>query len=154
MLPLLMFITLGLRAFCMGLPPVPIGCFVMKAPTWTLPLPLSMPFASEEPELFDEALELEVKNMIEDAIDCEYRFGEDVLTGGIAGFSLVKLKLYLQFVADQRLARLSFKPIYRVNNPFSFMELQNVQELANFFERRVSAYQIGVSGEVAFDQQF
>ena len=28
------------------------------------------------------------------------------------------------------------------------------QELANFFERRVSAYQVGVQGEVAFDMAF
>jgi ribonucleoside-diphosphate reductase beta chain len=29
-----------------------------------------------------------------------------------------------------------------------------VQELTNFFERRVSAYQVSVQGEVAFDQVF
>ena len=34
------------------------------------------------------------------------------------------------------------------------MELQDVQELANFFERRVSAYQIGVEGEVNLDVKF
>lgn len=108
----------------------------------------------EEPELFDAQLEHDVKQMIDEAIDCEYRFGEDVLTGGIPGFSLAELHQYLRFVADQRLARLGFQPVYHASNPFSFMELQNVQELANFFERRVSAYQIGVTGEVAFDESF
>ena len=34
------------------------------------------------------------------------------------------------------------------------MELQDVQELSNFFERRVSAYQVGVTGDVAFDEAF
>jgi ribonucleoside-diphosphate reductase beta chain len=29
-----------------------------------------------------------------------------------------------------------------------------VQELSNFFERRVSAYQVGVTGDVAFDESF
>jgi ribonucleoside-diphosphate reductase beta chain len=29
-----------------------------------------------------------------------------------------------------------------------------VQELSNFFERRVSAYQVGVEGDVAFDEAF
>lgn len=109
---------------------------------------------TEEPDLFDMALENEVKSMLDEAIACELSFGEDVLTGGIAGFSVEELKLYLQFVADQRLERLGFRPTYGAANPFSFMELQNVQELANFFERRVSAYQIGVSGDVAFDEQF
>jgi hypothetical protein len=32
--------------------------------------------------------------------------------------------------------------------------VQDVQELANFFERTVSAYQTGVSGDVAFDEDF
>ena len=31
------------------------------------------------------------------------------------------------------------------------MALQDVQELANFFERRVSAYQLGVTVSVSFD---
>ena len=34
------------------------------------------------------------------------------------------------------------------------MELQDVQELTNFFERKVSAYQVAVQGEVAFDHAF
>jgi ribonucleotide reductase beta subunit family protein with ferritin-like domain len=43
---------------------------------------------------------------------------------------------------------------FGARNPFSFMELQDVQELTNFFERKVSAYQVAVQGEVAFDQTF
>ena len=45
-------------------------------------------------------------------------------------------------------------PLYGSRNPFAFMELQDVQELSNFFERRVSAYQVGVSGTVSFDDDF
>lgn len=108
----------------------------------------------EEPDLFDDELEEEVRKMLDEAIACEMTFGDDVLNGGIAGFSLPELKQYLQFVADQRLARLGFRPHYGTHNPFAFMELQNVQELANFFERRVSAYQIGIVGDVTFDEQF
>ena len=44
--------------------------------------------------------------------------------------------------------------LYDVRNPLPFMELQDVQELTNFFERRVSAYQLGVQGEVGFDHAF
>lgn len=109
---------------------------------------------NEEPDLFDKAMESDVKQMLDEAICCEVSFGEDVLTGGIAGFSVLELKHYLQFVGDQRLARLGFAPVYQSTNPFAFMELQNVQELANFFERRVSAYQIDISGEVQFNEQF
>ena len=43
--------------------------------------------------------------------------------------------------------------MYGSANPFAFMELQDVQE-RYFFERRVSAYQVGVSGTVSFDDDF
>ena len=49
---------------------------------------------------------------------------------------------------------LGIPPVYGSKNPFNFMELQDVQELANFFERRVSAYQTGVTGEVGFGESF
>lgn len=64
------------------------------------------------------------------------------------------MRSYLEHVADRRLAQLGIEPIYGSANPFAFMELQDVQELSNFFERRVSAYQVGVSGEVGFDEEF
>jgi ribonucleoside-diphosphate reductase beta chain len=34
------------------------------------------------------------------------------------------------------------------------MELQDVQELTNFFERKVAAYQVAVEGEVSFEEDF
>ena len=34
------------------------------------------------------------------------------------------------------------------------MALQDVQELSNFCERRVSADQVGISGTVSFDEDF
>jgi ribonucleoside-diphosphate reductase beta chain len=64
------------------------------------------------------------------------------------------MRQYLQFVADKRLSQLGLPARYQVKNPFPFMELQDVQELTNFFERRVSAYQVGVSGQVVFDEAF
>ena len=56
--------------------------------------------------------------------------------------------------ALQRLAQLGLAKRFGSANPFAFMELQDVQELSNFFERTVSAYQVGVEGDVAFDEDF
>jgi ribonucleoside-diphosphate reductase beta chain len=64
------------------------------------------------------------------------------------------VRRYLEYCADQRLVMLGLTPCYGSRNPFPFMDLQDVQELANFFERRVSAYQVGVSGEVELDATF
>jgi len=108
----------------------------------------------EEPELFDEDLSNRIIEMLEDAIEVESQFAEDVLSGGVAGMSTTDTRTYLEFVADQRLAQLGLPKRYGAKNPFDFMELQDVQELTNFFERTVAAYQHGVEGDVAFDEDF
>jgi ribonucleoside-diphosphate reductase beta chain len=108
----------------------------------------------EEPDLFNSQMEDMVTQMLEDAIECEMEFANDVLQLGVAGLSAKDMRQYLEYCADQRLESLSIAPRYNVKNPFAFMELQDMQELANFFERRVSAYQVGVSGAVSFDETF
>jgi ribonucleoside-diphosphate reductase beta chain len=94
---------------------------------------------TQEPDLWDAELESQIVTMLREAVDCEAQFAEDLLAGGVAGLSLRDMRQYLGFVAK---------------NPFSFMDLQDVQELTNFFERRVSAYQTAVAGEVAFTEDF
>lgn len=108
----------------------------------------------EDPAVFNEQMEEMVMQMLEDAIDCEMTFAEDLVSNGIAGLSLNDMRQYLEFIADQRLESLNIPARYNTKNPFGFMELQDMQELANFFERRVSAYQTGVSGQVSFDESF
>jgi ribonucleoside-diphosphate reductase beta chain len=108
----------------------------------------------EEPELFDESVAAEVRAMLAEAVECEVQFAEDLLGQGIPGLSLTDMREYLEHVADRRLVQLGLTPDYGARNPFGFMELQDVQELSNFFERRVSAYQVGVTGAVAFDEDF
>ncbi len=108
----------------------------------------------QEPYLFDESLTDEVTRMLEEAVDCETQFANDVLAGGVAGMSVRDMRSYLEYTADQRLIQLRMPIRYGTRNPFAFIELQDVPELTNFFERRVAAYQLGVSGEVAFDHAF
>ena len=108
----------------------------------------------QHPELFNAEMENNVVQMIDEAVDCETQFAQDLLSGGVAGLSVREMRQYLEYVADSRLTRLGMKPIYGSKNPFAFMELQDVQELTNFFERRVSAYQVAVAGEVGFQNEF
>lgn len=108
----------------------------------------------QEPELWDQELEREIIAMMQEAVDAEAQFAEDLLIGGVAGLSLREMRLYLGYIADLRLQRLGIAPVFKTKNPFSFMDLQDVQELTNFFERRVSAYQVAVPGEVAFEEEF
>ncbi len=108
----------------------------------------------EEPDLFDDDLAAKVNEMIGEAVDAEYAFAEDLLSHGIPGMSLPDMREYLQYVADQRLVTLGLPKRFGSKNPFGFMELQDVQELTNFFERTVSAYQTAVDGEVTLDDDF
>jgi ribonucleoside-diphosphate reductase beta chain len=108
----------------------------------------------EEPSLLDAELRGAIVQMLEEAVACEAAFADDVLSLGVAGLSPRDMRSYLEFVADRRLLALGLPPRFGSKNPFSFMDLQDVQELANFFERRVSAYQVAIGGEVAFDEAF
>jgi ribonucleoside-diphosphate reductase beta chain len=108
----------------------------------------------EQPELFDEELAADVTAMMVDAVEAETSFAADLLADGVPGLSLKDTREYLEYVADQRLARLGFQKRFGSHNPFPFMQLQDVQELANFFERTVSAYQVGIAGDVSFGEDF
>ncbi len=108
----------------------------------------------EEPELFDAAMGDDITAMISEAVEVEYQFAEDLLGEGVPGMSTGDTRAYLEYVADQRLVQLGLPRRFGSKNPFAFMELQDVQELSNFFERTVSAYQVGVEGDVSFDEDF
>ncbi|APS00356.1 ribonucleotide-diphosphate reductase subunit beta [Pajaroellobacter abortibovis] len=108
----------------------------------------------EEPDLFDHTMKENVVQMLEEAIQCELQFAMDLLEIGVNGLSIQDVHQYLKFVADQRLNMLDLSKHFKGTNPFPFMDLQDVQELTHFFERRASAYQVGIKGGVSFDAPF
>ncbi|WP_228471151.1 ribonucleotide-diphosphate reductase subunit beta [Streptomyces alkaliphilus] len=108
----------------------------------------------EEPELFDGELGERVTAMIREAVEAELQFARDLCGDGLPGMNTESMRAYLECVADQRLTRLGLDPVYGSENPFAFMELQDVQELTNFFERRPTAYQVAVEGSVSLDEEF
>ena len=108
----------------------------------------------EEPELFDAEWSTQVRVMLTEAVECETAFAEDVLSGGVVGMIRSEMQQYLEYVADQRLGLLELPGAYGARDPFPFMQLQDTQELTNFFERRLSAYQVAVQGEICFDATF
>jgi len=108
----------------------------------------------EEPELWTDDVQAAVRDMLAEAIECELMFARDMIGDGVPGLSIGDIGLYLEYVADQRLAVLGIAKQYGTKNPFSFMELQDVQSLSNFFERGVASYQIGITGTVDLDAAF
>ncbi len=111
----------------------------------------------EYPQIFNAALETRITNMMKEAIEVEMNFCDDALSQGVTGLSGTLMREYLEYVADQRLVQMGFKKIYHSKNPFSFMVLQDVQPLTNFFEKRVTEYSKGFDssrGSVSFDEAF
>ena len=110
--------------------------------------------SEEQPELFDDDLRQKVVVMLDEAVECEMAFCEDALQFGVIGLSENQMRQYLQYCADDRLTSLGMQPVYHSKNPFEFMMLQDMQELTNFFERKVAAYQVAVEGAVSFNEEF
>ena len=108
----------------------------------------------EYPKTWDAKLEKKVVEMMKEAVACELAFADDILSKGVTGFPLDDMQEYLQYTADRRVELLGMEPIYGSKNPLKFLELQDIQELTNFFERNVSAYQLGVTGDVSFSEEF
>ena len=47
---------------------------------------------------------------------------------------------YIEYVADKLLVDLNCDKIYKVSNPFGFMELISMRQKQNMFEGRISEY--------------
>src|SRR3954470_15741229 len=53
---------------------------------------------AEEPDLFDDDLAEQIRQMLVEAVDAEVQFAEDLLADGVAGLSIVDMREYLQHV--------------------------------------------------------
>lgn len=109
---------------------------------------------SEEAGLWDSNFENRVRAMLNEAAAIEKEFAQEILSLNFPGFSYAHMCEAIDATRDQRLIDLGVRVPKPVKNPLTFMGLQDMQELTNFFERRVSAYQVGVTGDVNFDEEF
>ena len=65
----------------------------------------------------------------------------------LPGMNADTMQQYVKFVADQLLTSLRQPKLFRVENPFPWMQLISLQGKTNFFEKRVSEYALaGTSG--------
>ncbi|MFI5193478.1 MAG: ribonucleoside-diphosphate reductase small subunit [Chitinophagales bacterium] len=79
--------------------------------------------------------------IIAEAVSIEKEFISEALPVRLIGMNADLMKQYIEFVADRWLAELGYAKIYKVVNPFDFMEMISLQGKTNFFEKRVGDYQ-------------
>ncbi len=92
----------------------------------------------------------EVEEIIRDAVMIEKEFVTDAIPVKLIGMNADLMCQYIEFVADRLLVALGNERIYKVDNPFPFMEMISLTGKTNFFEKRVGEYKksgIGTSRE-------
>ncbi|RKF72519.1 Ribonucleoside-diphosphate reductase small chain [Golovinomyces cichoracearum] len=82
-----------------------------------------------------------VQTVITEAVEIEQEFLTDALPCALLGMNSLLMKQYIEFVADRLLVSLGNPKVYKVNNPFDFMENISLDGKSNFFEKRVGDYQ-------------
>ncbi len=99
----------------------------------------------ENPQLWSAEFQLEVQQMIVEGATLEIEYARDTMPRGVLGMNAAMMEEYLQFIANRRLNQLGL-PTYwpGANNPFSWMsEMMDLRKEKNFFETRVTDYQVG-----------
>ena len=92
--------------------------------------------------------------MIDEAVECETAFAEDLLAGGVAGLTRVEMRQYLEYVADQRLLTLDLPALLSAHESVRVHGAAGragTHQLLRTPRLRLSG---GVQGEVAFDHAF
>lgn len=82
-----------------------------------------------------------LQDIISSAVEIEREFVSDSLPVKLIGMNAEMMCQYIEFVADRLLVALGSPKIFKVSNPFDFMDLISMPGKTNFFERRVSEYQ-------------
>ena len=82
-----------------------------------------------------------VLNIVREAVDIEREFMTEALKCSLIGMNERLMGQYVEFVADRLLVELGYPKLYRVTNPFDFMENISLEGKTNFFEKRVGEYQ-------------
>jgi len=98
----------------------------------------------EQPELWTPAFQERIIDLVKQAVVLEYTFAREVFPTGIFGMNADNFKQYIEHIADRRLERVGLPAQYQVANPFPWMsEAVDLSKEKNFFETRVTEYQVG-----------
>jgi ribonucleotide reductase beta subunit family protein with ferritin-like domain len=105
-------------------------------------------------KLINKLSKEELQNIITDAVSIEKEFINDALPCRLIGMNAGLMNQYIEFVADRLLIQLGSEPVYKVINPFDFMEMISLEQKTNFFESRVSEYALSEKSgkDCAFDE--
>ena len=105
----------------------------------------------ENPHLWDQEMRDQATLMILEGTELEIQYARDTMPRGVLGMNAAMMEEYLQFIANRRLTQLGLPEQFKgVTNPFPWMsEIIDLRKEKNFFETRVTEYQVG--GALSWD---
>jgi ribonucleoside-diphosphate reductase beta chain len=103
---------------------------------------------AEFPEVWSAEFQAEIVTLIDQAVALEQQYAYDACPEGLLGINADQFAEYVEYIADRRLERLGLGKRYLRDNPFPWMSQSvDLSKEKNFFETRVTEYQIGASLE-------
>ncbi|MEV4420315.1 ribonucleotide-diphosphate reductase subunit beta [Patulibacter sp. NPDC049589] len=105
---------------------------------------LLLELVAENPDVWTDAFQEELRDLMREAVLLEKRFIADCLPVAAVGLSLHEFSGYVDYIADRRLTGCGLRPLHddTVPNPLPWLaELMDVRKEQNFFEGRVTEYQ-------------
>ncbi|TLF49112.1 ribonucleotide-diphosphate reductase subunit beta [Halomonas urmiana] len=105
----------------------------------------------ENPHLWTAEFQDEVTQMILEGTELEIAYARDTMPRGVLGMNAAIMEEYLHFICNRRLAQIGLKEQFPgAKNPFPWMsEIIDLRKEKNFFETRVTEYQVG--GALSWD---
>jgi ribonucleoside-diphosphate reductase beta chain len=103
---------------------------------------LLLELSLENPEVWDDALREELRELMREAVRLEQAFIDDCLPVEGVGLSRDEFAQYIDYIADRRLEGVGLAPLSPgVANPLPWLaELMDIRKEQNFFEGRVTEY--------------
>jgi len=95
---------------------------------------------SEEYKCLYNEIRVCVYEIVQEAVDTEDEFSDYMLNEPLGDLNAAGLKTYTRLIADNLLAQLSYTPIHKVRNPFTWLDDISMEQKGNFYEVRIGAY--------------
>jgi len=100
--------------------------------------------------------ESRVHHILREAVAIEEAFVQKALPTNLTGLNKEHMCEYVRHCADRLMSMLStpYQPCWNASQPLVFMEMISIDAKTNFFERRVSEYQLASVGNNEEDSSF
>ncbi len=99
----------------------------------------------ENPDVWTPEFQAEMQKIIREGYELECQYARDTMPRGVLGLNAAMFEEYLQYIVNRRCAQIGLPEMFTgATNPFPWMsEIIDLKKEKNFFETRVTEYQVG-----------